>query len=199
MLSIGLTGGIGSGKSTVAELFAKKGLPIIDADVIARNLVTPGSQALSKIVATFGPGIIAQNGELDRGKLRSIIFADDVLREKLNAILHPRVQREIREQIKHLNTPYCIVMIPLLVENSLYRLVDRVLVIDTSERIQLRRTAERDNVPVQDVQAIINIQANRKTRRDRADDIIENISSIDALQQQVNVLHQKFLDIARGH
>jgi len=196
MLSIGLTGGIGSGKSTVAEFFTKKGVPIIDADIIARKLVIPGSQVLHKIVETFGLGIIDQYGELDRSKLRSMIFADDSLRKKLNAIMHPCVQREIREQIKHLNTPYCIVMIPLLVENALFKLVDRVLVVDTLERIQLKRTAERDNVSVQDVQAIMNIQADRKTRIDRADDIIENISSINALQQQVDVLHQNFLDIA---
>jgi len=196
MLTIGLTGGIGSGKSTVAELFAKQNIPIIDADLIAKNLVTPGNMALDEIIVTFGTEVVNQKGELDRTKLRSMIFSDDSLREKLNAILHPRVQEEIRKQIKHLTTPYCIVMIPLLVENRLFNLVDRVLVVDTLEKTQLKRTAERDNVSIQDVQAIVNIQADRKTRLDRADDIIENLSSVDALEQQVRVLHKKFLDIS---
>ena len=198
MLSVGLTGGIGSGKSTVAEFFEQKNIPIIDADLIAKNLVNPGEPALNEIIDTFGSSIINQKGELDRAKLRSLIFRDATLRNKLNAILHPRVHQEIRKQSEQLIAPYCIVMIPLLVENALFDLVDRVLVVDTLEKMQLKRTAERDNVPEQDVQAILNIQATRETRIERADDIIENLSSLEVLQQQVSVLHRKFLNISEG-
>jgi len=198
MLSVGLTGGIGSGKSTVAEFFEQKNIPIIDADLISKNLVNPGEPALNEIIDTFGSSIINQKGELDRAKLRSLIFRDATLRNKLNAILHPRVHQEIRKQSEQLIAPYCIVMIPLLVENALFDLVDRVLVVDTLEKMQLKRTAERDNVPEQDVQAILNIQATRETRIERADDIIENLSSLEVLQQQVSVLHRKFLNISEG-
>src|SRR5437868_9602748 len=145
MLRIGLTGGIGSGKSTVADLFARRGVPIIDTDVIAREGVQPGEPALAELAREFGGDILAAEGGLDRTRLRSRVFDDAEARARLQAILHPRIRARARERIDALRAPYCVIVVPLLVETGFDGMIDRVLVVDADEAHQLERAAARDN------------------------------------------------------
>ena len=146
MLRIGLTGGIGSGKSTVAALFAHRGIPVIDTDVIARELVGPGQPALAEIAREFGNDLVTANGELDRGRLRQRVFDDPAARRRLEAILHPRIRAAVQQRLAALDTPYCLIVIPLLVETKFDEFVDRVLVVDVDEEYQRERTSRRDGV-----------------------------------------------------
>lgn len=196
MLIIGLTGGIGSGKTTVAHYFEALAVPVIDADRVGRELVAPGQEALQAIISRFGPEIVTANGELDRARLRDIVFADPAQRHTLESILHPRIRAEILRRVQALEAPYCIVSVPLLVESHWTDLVDRVLVVDTSRENQLQRTQARDGLPLTQVEAILASQADRDSRLQAADDVIRNDADTTSLQQQVNELHQRYLQLA---
>ena len=174
MLVVGLTGGIGSGKSTAAAYFQQLGVPVIDADQIAHDLVTPGQPALTQIADQFGQHILTEDGQLDRAKLRECVFADPQQRHRLESLLHPLIREEIRRRIARLQTPYVIVAIPLLVETQQFDLVDRVLVIDTEQQLQIERVRQRDHLDSEAIMAILQAQASREQRLARADDIIVN-------------------------
>lgn len=190
MLKVGLTGGIGSGKSTVAACFADLGVSVIDADAIARELVTPGMPALQEIAESFGPDIVAQDGTLKRAQLRSLIFRDAVQRGRLEAILHPLILREMEARAAKLTAPYCILGIPLLLETQQGQRVDRILVVDTPHYLQYRRVMERDHSSTGEVAAILRAQIGFRERLARADDIVTNDRDLTHLQGQVDELHQ---------
>ncbi|MBU1190718.1 MAG: dephospho-CoA kinase [Gammaproteobacteria bacterium] len=198
MLRIGLTGGIGSGKSTVAELFAARGVPVIDADVIARELVAPGQPALAAIVAAFGSEILNAEGALDRSRLRERVFSDAKQRLQLEAILHPRIRAEMTTRITTLNAPYVMLVIPLLFEAAQTDMVDRVLVVDVSPEVQRERVAARDALSQQQIEAILTAQLDREHRIERADDVIDNSGDLAALEQQVDTLHRRYLALAKA-
>jgi dephospho-CoA kinase len=193
---IGLTGGIGSGKSAASAIFSRLGIPVIDADEIAHALVAPGEPALAEITGAFGKDILNRAGELDRDALRRRVFADSTERQRLEAILHPRIRQKIHKYINTLHTPYCIVVIPLLVETRQSDLVDRVLVIDIPEATQVSRVAARDSLAREEILAIIDAQTSRHTRLAAADDVIENSGGLDVLESRVHRLHEKYLGIA---
>lgn len=193
MLVIGLTGGIGSGKSEVSRRFAALGVPIIDTDVIARELVVSGSSALEEIVATFGQETLNADGSLNRRRLRDMVFADDARRLRLEDILHPRICARVAEITAGLSAPYAIVVIPLMLETRYPIPVDRVLVVDTPEALQVRRVMARDRVSDGDARAILAHQAPRGRRLEIADDIIVNTGDLDALDPQVEDLHRRYL------
>ncbi|EKD72499.1 MAG: Dephospho-CoA kinase [uncultured bacterium] len=196
---IGLTGGIGSGKSTVAELFAKKGITIVDADQLARDLTQPNKPALKHIVAKFGPDILLANGALDRAKLRKIVFSQTKNRRWLEQLLHPLIQAEIKRQIKLSSSPYCIVVIPLLFEtSSSYPFLQRILVVDTAKESQITRTMTRDNITAKAALAILNTQTTQAERLRQADDIIHNNGTIAELAPQVDTLHEAYVLLAKN-
>lgn len=197
MLVVGLTGGIGAGKSTVAELFSGMGATVIDTDVIARALVEPGQPALREIQAAFGDAVIAPDGALDRAALRRTVFADASARQQLEAILHPRIRRAVETELGHAHSAYALVVIPLLVETGDYRdLVDRVLVVDCPEATQVARVMARNALSHDEAAAILAAQASRNARLAAADDIIENIGTRDALYPHVAALHRKYLELS---
>ena len=197
MLTIGLTGGIGSGKSEVAEIFNQLGVPVIDADVIAHQLVKPGTEALSEITAAFGETILTSEGTLDRAKLAGIVFNKPDMKQQLETIIHPRV----REQIKaykdaHKNEPYIMVVIPLLLESGQRDLVDRVLVVNAAETVRIQRVQARDGRREEQIRSIIRNQADDAQRRAAADDNIDNSGSLDDLLISVRKLHQQYISLA---
>lgn len=198
MLKIGLTGGIASGKSTVCRLFSQYGIPIIDADVIARQLVEPKQEAYHEIVRTFGNDVCLPNGQINRQYLRKLIFSDDGAKHQLEMILHPRIRLQLFQRSHALNTPYCILAIPLLIEAEMMELVDRVLLIDIDLALQLTRLCERDNILVDDAQLIINSQVSRQQRLACADDVITNNNGTENLKKQVANLHKKYLSLANN-
>jgi dephospho-CoA kinase len=198
MLIIGLTGGIGCGKSTVAKLFAALGIPVIDTDLIARDLVEPGQPALAEITARFGTDMLDARGRLDRGRLRQRVFTDAAERRALEAILHPRIRAESLKRIAELRTPYCILCVPLLVESGWTDLVDRVLVIDCPRELQIERAMARDGLSREQVEAIIASQTERERRLQAADDVIANDSDLGHVQRQVASLHKTYLTLATG-
>ena len=191
-LRVGLTGGIASGKTTISNLFANLGVPIIDADVIAHAIVEPGEPALKLVIKAFGPDIINSNGYLNRAKLREQIFAYTQQRECLEAILHPRIRLKMQEQIASLNTSYCILSIPLLLEKDQLDMVERVLVVDCPPNLQSQRLMARDGILADRVKQIIQTQASRKARLAIANDVIYNDSDLSHLIRQVSVLHQHY-------
>lgn len=194
-LRVGLTGGIGSGKSTVARRFTDKGIPIIDADVITRKLVEPGEAALTEISEILGKEFISEDGRLDRARLRDAIFENEVTRKRLEAILHPRVAEVVADKVTSLTSPYCIIVIPLLFEAAQEHLVDRVLVVDAPEELQVDRVMTRDHIDAGKVKQIIASQLDRKSRLARADDVIVNDGNETALEDQVNRLHKHYLQM----
>ncbi|GHA91351.1 dephospho-CoA kinase [Shewanella indica] len=193
---VGLTGGIGSGKTTVANLFAEQGIVLVDADIIAREVVAKGSDGLKQIGDKFGPQMLTPEGSLNRAALREQIFHHPQDREWLNALLHPMIRTRMLERLEMAASPYVIMVVPLLFENGLDKLADRTLVVDISPKLQLQRTIERDMVSKEQVQNIINSQSDRQSRLDKADDVIDNQGEIDALQAQVLALHNKYLQLA---
>lgn len=195
-LTIGLTGGIGSGKSTVCSLFKKLGTPVIDADQIAHYLVSKEQPTLQKIVRIFGPGVLTDEGHLDRIHLREMIFSDPDARKKLEDILHPLVYAEIDNQVKKITSPYVVVCIPLLIETNATDRVDRVLVVDATEDQQLQRASERNNMNKEMINKIIQSQITRKKRLDAADEIINNTGNLHDLERQIEKLHQYYSEIA---
>jgi dephospho-CoA kinase len=196
MLIIGLTGGIGSGKSTVADYFTQEGVPVIDADRLARELVAPGSPALDEIAAEFGSSILLPDGRLDRPRLRRRVFADPSERRRLEAILHPRIYAEMRRRTQALRAPYCIWVIPLLLETAETSLVDRVLVVDAEESRQAERVLAREGMDKETFKAILRNQVSRTERLRAADDVIVNNADLGHLQRQVTALHHRYLVLA---
>lgn len=196
MLRVGLTGGIGSGKSTVAALFAAHGVPIIDADDISHELVKPGSEALKEVVAHFGGAILAHNGTLDRAALRGQVFADGAKREKLEAILHPRVRKEMTRRVQASTGPYVLLVIPLLFESGQHDLVDRVLVVDSDVQTQIERVQARSGLDEETIRKILAAQIRREDRRALADDVIENTRDQAHLEREVARLHAHYLTLA---
>jgi len=193
MLRIGLTGGIGSGKSTVAALFARHGAPVIDTDVIARELVEPGQPALKEIVDRFGPEMLDPNGRLNRSRLGERVFSDASERLALESILHPSIRATVAERLGNLDAPYCIVVIPLLVETgAMTTMVDRVLVVDTPEEQQIARVAARDHLTDARIRAILKVQATREERLAKADDVIVNDRDIGSLEAAVANLNDRY-------
>ncbi|MDH5179846.1 MAG: dephospho-CoA kinase [Gammaproteobacteria bacterium] len=195
-LVIGLTGGIGSGKTTVANMFAAYGINIVDMDVIAHAIVEPGQPALQEIVSAFGAEVLGRDGSLNRQHLRKLVFADPAKRKQLEGILHPRIRAEARHQVDKATSPYCMMVIPLLFETGQNDLIQRILVVDTTPDLQLQRTMQRDNANREDVEKIIRVQVDRNARLAGADDIIENLGDEAALLAGVEALHQKYLSLA---
>lgn len=198
MLVIGLTGGIGSGKTTVSNLFAKHNVPIIDADIIARDITKPGNEAYNKIIAHFGNAVIKPDGYLDRAGLRRIIFADDSERKWLEGLLHPIIRKRIADEIKKLHAPYSIVVIPLLHEVTPYPFINRILVVDTDEGTQIKRVIARDNTSEQQVRSILRTQLKREERRLKSDDVIINDGHIGELSAKVAKLHKFYLKLSKN-
>ncbi|UAA38076.1 dephospho-CoA kinase [Paraneptunicella aestuarii] len=190
---VGLTGGIGSGKSTVAKLFNELGIDIINADVIAREVVAKGTPALQQIAEKFGSTILTSEQELDRRALRNIVFTDESAKSWLNNLLHPLIREGMIQQTQAAKSQYCILEIPLLVENGLQALVNRVLVVDCPESKQVQRTQERDQAEEAQIKSIMQSQCNRETRLQHADDVIDNSGDIEHLKQQVERLHEQYL------
>ncbi len=197
MLIIGLTGGIGSGKSAACKIFIELGIPVIDADVIARQVVEPGQPALEQVCNTFGNNILTPAGQLDRAKLRSIIFTDSVKRKQLEAILHPAIQAEMLRQAGTLNTPYCIFAIPLLIEAKQTDMVDRILVIDAPDQLRRQRIKARDQLNDNEIDAIFSTQLTPEQRLSQADDTIRNDADFDHLRTQVVDLNSRYIKLAQ--
>jgi dephospho-CoA kinase len=198
VLRIGLTGGIASGKSAVADLFASLGVTVIDADLIAREVVAPGQPGLAKVIAAFGADMLRANGELDRAKLRKQAFADPACKKQLDSILHPLIQAEMLAKSKQTaaNACYQIFVVPLLVETNFADLVDRLLVIDCPIEIQRARLMARDKESMAMADSLIASQASREERLTVADDVICNDSDLAALVPAVEALHQQYLELA---
>jgi len=196
--TVALTGGIASGKSAVSERFAALGANILDADVVARELVAPDSPALKEIVVAFGDDVLAAGGSLNRRALRERIFDDDAARSRLNAILHPRIRAALRERAKATRAgSYALLVIPLLAENrDQYEWVDRVLVVDVPRQVQHARLIARDGITSALADAMLDAQATRAQRLAMADDVIENIGVLDDLDRSVRVLHERYLALA---
>lgn len=193
---VGLTGGIGCGKSTVTALFAKLGVQYVDADIVAREVVQPGTACLAAICQHFGGNILNQAGELDRAALRQRVFSNAADKAWLEQLLHPAIRQQLLAQLAALTSPYALLVAPLLLENKLQHLVQRVLVIDLAEDLQRQRAMARDNSSEQQINAIMAAQISRTGRLQLADDIITNDSSIADLAPQVARLHQHYLQLA---
>jgi dephospho-CoA kinase len=197
MLTIGLTGGIGSGKSEVARMFSQLGVPVIDADIIAHQLVQPGTEALSEITAIFGEAILTSEGTLDRAKLAGIVFNKPDMKQQLETIIHPRVREQIRAfKDAHKNDPYVMVVIPLLLETGQQDLVDRVLIVNAAEPVRIQRVQSRDGRNEEQIRSIIRNQADDAARHSAADDKIDNSGSLDDLLISVRKLHQQYKSLA---
>ena len=199
MLKIGLTGGIGSGKTRVSELFAELGVPIIDTDLISRDLTARGGAALPAIRETWGEAVMQADGELDRVALRRKVFGDEAARRRLEDILHPLIRQAVIEALATIAAPYVLVVVPLLVETGQYQeLLDRVLVVDCPEALQVERTMARSGLSAEEVSAILAAQVDRATRLAAADDVIVNDAGIDTLREQVAHLDLTYRGLARA-
>ncbi len=194
--TVALTGGIASGKSEIARRFAALGASVVDADVVAREIVQPGMPALEEIAATFGKQMLDASGSLERAEMRALIFGDADARRRLETILHPRVRAEMLVRTDAAQGPYALLVIPLLVETAGYDWVDRILVVDLPRELQLARAIARDRMAPSLAEAMIDAQASREQRLAAADDVIDNSGAPDALDAQVAALHEKYLDLA---
>jgi len=198
MFVIGLTGGVGSGKSTAADMFGELGAGIVDTDVISHELTAPGGAATAPLRDAFGADYITAAGALDRAKMRQLVFDDPAARKKLEGILHPVIRAEARARVEGSARPYVIVVVPLLLETGAYRdLIDRTLVVDCAEDEQVRRTARRSGLTEDAARAIMAAQLPRAERLARADDVVSNSGGVEALREQVGSLHARYLDLAR--
>ncbi|MEB0206340.1 dephospho-CoA kinase [Pseudomonas sp. CCC3.1] len=195
---LGLTGGIGSGKSAAAEHFAALGVHVVDADDAARWVVEPGRPALDSIVQHFGNGVLQADKQLDRGALRSLIFSDPQQRRWLEALLHPLIREEIAHNLAQAQSPYAILVSPLLIESGQHATTQRVLVIDAPQALQIQRTLRRDNTSEAQVQAILNAQASREERLRHADDVLVNDTDLKTLKTEVERLHHFYLTLCGG-
>jgi len=197
-LIIGLTGGIGSGKTSSTRFFTAEGVAVIDTDTIAHELTEPQGVAIQNIQKSFGSNFITADGKLDRKKMRSMIFSDIDSRKQLEAILHPLIQTEVMRRIKIASSPYIIIVVPLLLETgSCCEAVTRILVIDCNEECQISRTILRSGLSEQEVRAIMATQKSRQERLNQADDVIVNNADISHLQRQVKILHIKYLSLLK--
>jgi len=196
MLVIGLTGGIGSGKTAASDYLANKQITVVDADLASRIIVEPGKPALDAIRQRFGEQVIQADGALDRRALRDIVFADSAARRDLEGITHPAIATEIVRQLQQSSSPYTVLVSPLLLESSQHTLVQRILLIDVPEAVQLARTTQRDGVDESQVRAIIAAQMSREEKRRRADDIVVNDGDLNQLHRQLDELHQQYLKMA---
>jgi dephospho-CoA kinase len=196
VFTVALTGGIASGKTLVSDEFARLGVPVIDTDVIARQIVEPGQPALREIRKIFGSNIIDPDGRLRRKSLREIIFSDPVSRKKLESILHPRIRAQVQSRKSSLQSGYCILVIPLLAESGAYPGIDRVLLVDVDPEIQIVRLMKRDDCSRSQAQLALSSQAQRHQRLEIADDVIENSESVSILYQRVANLHAKYTLLA---
>lgn len=194
---IGVTGGIGCGKSTICREFAALGAPVVDTDEVAREVVAPGTTGLAAIAERFGEDILGADGTLDRRRLRSLVFADDASRRWLEALLHPLIRARTDEHVRAAAFPYCLVCIPLLVERGGGNRVDRVLVIDCPPEMQIARVMARDKLTAPEVEAIMRTQATRAARLAAADDVIENIGDVETIRPAIGALHRQYLDLAQ--
>jgi len=201
MLKVGLTGGIGSGKTAVSSLFHDLGIPVIDTDIIAHDLVNNDRFILKKIVAAFGTEILDQTGKVDRKRLAQIVFNNAENKQQLEAILHPEIRNEVNRQIQNLNDsntppPYVIIVIPLLIETDFDNLVDRILVVISDERVRIERIKKRDNRNLDEIQSIIASQVSDDKRLSAADDILENNKDFSTLASGVQHLHKKYTGLS---
>jgi len=196
--AVGLTGGIGSGKTTVAELFESHGAAIVDTDEISRRLTAPGQPAIAEIARKFGPQFVAEDGSLDRVRMRNLVFTDASARKDLEAILHPLIRQQSTRQIQESKAPYVVVVVPLLIETGAYRgMMGRILVVDCEPETQIRRVMQRSGLSRDEVLSIIGSQVPRQRRLLEADDIIHNDGDLEALRAQVNPLHLRYLGLAK--
>ena len=198
MFVVGLTGGIGSGKSTVAEMFTALEIDLVDADVAAREVVAPGTPALAEIVEHFGPDILMADGSLDRRELRRVIFHQEQEKHWLETLLHPLIRRWLTQQISDRRSTYCLLISPLLLETGQAEMVDRILVVDVSVETQISRVLARDGGEERTARAIIEAQIGRSQRLKHADDIIDNELPVQSLRQRVQKLHQQYLTMAKA-
>ncbi|SEB24552.1 dephospho-CoA kinase [Paraburkholderia sartisoli] len=198
MFAVGITGGIGSGKSTVADLFAARGVSLVDTDVIAHRITAPGGIAMPSIAKAFGPSFVAQDGSLDRTRMRALVFSDDTARSRLEAITHPLIRAETERERNEARGPYLMVVVPLLVESGSWKTrVDRVLVVDCAVDTQIARVMRRNAFTRDQVLAIIARQATREARLAAADDVVVNDDvSIEALSMDVDALHRQYVALA---
>ncbi|CAM2868794.1 dephospho-CoA kinase [Vibrio diazotrophicus] len=197
-LVIGLTGGIASGKTTVANMFRDHfGIEIVDADVIARQVVEKGSIGLEAIHQHFGDEILTTEGELNRAELRTRIFANEDEKTWVNQLLHPMIRQQMERDLQRVTSPYALLVVPLLTENNLQHMADRVLVVDVDEETQIERTMSRDKVPMEQAKSILAAQASREQRLAIADDVIKNDAKNQKLLPQITELHKKYLAISR--
>jgi dephospho-CoA kinase len=194
--TVGLTGGIGSGKSTVSDLFAALGVDIIDTDEISRALTGSGQPALVKIRERFGPNLVAADGALDRARMRALVFSDPSARQALQDILHPLIREEVQKRLSSTKGAYSIVVVPLLVESRGYKFGDRILVVDCSEEQQVERVMQRSGLTKDQVMAIMRTQAGRNERLAAANDVIVNEAGIAELREKVAQLHETYLTLA---
>jgi dephospho-CoA kinase len=197
-LRIGLTGGIASGKSTVADIFAGLGAPVIDTDIVAREVVEPGEPALGQIQHEFGNTVIAADGTLDRARLRQIVFNDDDARRRLESILHPVIQTETIRQARAAGGDYQLIVVPLLVNSPIRTFLDRVLVVDCPEATQIARLIARDAESEGQARRMLAAQASREERLAIADDVVENGGDLAATLRQIRKLHEKYLALAKA-
>lgn len=195
---IGVTGGIGSGKSSAAKMFADLGAGVIDTDEISRELTGPGGLAMPEIVANFGPVVAGPDGSLDRTAMRQRVFADPSQRKLLESILHPMIRSEARNRVGCSPAPYVLLLVPLLLEAGGYPgLIRRILVVDCDESTQISRAMRRSNLAADEVRAVMAAQLPRQQRLERADDILHNDGDLDGLRGQVLNLHRRYLDLAK--
>ncbi len=195
---VALTGGIGSGKTTVANEFAKLGVPLVDADVIARQVVEPETPALNSIVLRYGKNILNPDGTLNRSHLRAIIFSNIEEKKWLNALLHPLIQTETQKQFQQADYPYVLWVVPLLIENNISHLADRVLVVDVTREEQISRTIARDNISQEQVNNILEAQASREKRLSYANDVITNHTNDTHITDKVATLHNLYLTLSKN-
>ena len=197
MLRVGLTGGIASGKSQVAEMFAALGVPIVDTDRIARDVVAPGTPGFAAVRAAFGQAILAADGSLDRTKLKDLVFDNSVERRRLERILHPLIRAATLVGLAAIDAPYAVIVVPLLLETDFAALVDRILVVDCPTQMQLERLMRRDSVSRQRAESVLAAQLDRAARLDAADDVIDNGGALEHTRVQVAALHAAYLKLAR--
>ena len=197
---VGLTGGIGSGKSAVAALFARRGITVVDTDAIAHELTSPGGGAMEAILESFGSDFITPEGALDRARMRALVFRDPQSKRRLERILHPRIRAESAVRIAAASSPYVILVVPLLVEAGGDRArYQRVMVVDCDEAVQIERVMRRSHLPDDEVRRIMASQVGRQERREAADDVVDNSEGLDDLEPQVEALHRRYLALAREH
>lgn len=196
---VGLTGGVASGKTTVSNLFAKLGIDIVDADVIARDLLLQNTACYHEVVKLFGDEVLIDSADINRSWLRHHIFSDPEAKQALEAIIHPAVRKTLLKQSDNSTSPYCIIAVPLLIEAEMQALVDRILVVDLTPQQQLERLIQRDKLSNEQAQAMLDGQTSREHRLAFADDVIDNSQPVSALEEQVQRLHQHYLQLAAKH